>query len=82
MVALTAISRHKLNQPSAFLQRLSRSAFAAYIFHPLVVIGLSLLLRGLDNSLIELAIVAPAAVVITFALAGLIVKIPVVKDII
>jgi len=82
MVALTGISRHKWNQPSAFLAKLSRSAFAAYIFHPLVVIGLSLLLRGLDNPLLELAVVAPTAVVITFILAGLIVKIPVVKNII
>ncbi|HTL06612.1 MAG TPA: acyltransferase [Chitinophagaceae bacterium] len=82
MVALTAISRHKWNQPSAFMAKLSRGAFAAYIFHPLVVIGLSLLLRGLNHPLLELAIVAPLAVVLTFVLAGLIVKILVVKNII
>ena len=82
MVALTGIGLHKWNEPSAFLGRLSRSAFAAYIFHPLVVIGLSLLLQGLDNPLLELAIVAPASVMLTFLLAGFIVKIPVVRDII
>jgi len=76
MVALTGISRYKWNQPSTLLTTLSRSAFAAYIFHPLVVIGLSLLVRGLNEPLPELAIVAPGSVISTFLLAGWLVKIP------
>ncbi len=82
MVAITGISRYKWNKSSAFLGRLSRSAFAAYIFHPLIVIGLSLLVSGMNKPLLELAIVAPAAVVITFLLAYVLLKIPVINKII
>jgi surface polysaccharide O-acyltransferase-like enzyme len=83
VVALTGISKYKWNLPSKFLSTLSRNTFAVYIFHPLVLIGLSLLVSGwMVNPVIKLAIVAPCAVTGSFLLAALIVKIPVINKIV
>jgi len=77
IVALTGISKYKWNKPSKFLTTLSRNTFAVYIFHPLVLIGLSLLLSTwMVSPVVKLAIVAPGAVVGSFLLAWVIVRIP------
>jgi surface polysaccharide O-acyltransferase-like enzyme len=83
MVALTGISRAKWNTPSKFLSTLSRNTFAVYIFHPLVIISLSMLLCDWAiGPVVKLAIVAPCAVLGSFLLAWVIVRIPVVNKII
>lgn len=77
MVALTGISKFKWNKQSKFLSALSRNTFAVYIFHPIVLIGLALLLSDWAVSpVIKLAIVAPCAVIGAFLLAAGIVRIP------
>ena len=83
MVALTGISKYKWNRQSKFLSTLSRNTFAVYIFHPIVLIGLALLLSTwMVDPVIKLAIVAPCAVIGAFLLAAVIVKIPGVNKII
>ncbi|SDT67869.1 Fucose 4-O-acetylase [Mucilaginibacter mallensis] len=83
MVALTGISMYKWNKPSKFLATLSRNTFAVYIFHPLILIGLSLLLSTwMVDPVIKLAIVAPGAVIGSFLLAAVIVRIPGVNKVI
>ena len=83
MVALTGISKYKWNRQSKFLSTLSRNTFAVYIFHPIVLIGLALLLSTwMVSPVIKLAIVAPCAVIGAFLLAAVIVKIPGVNKII
>jgi surface polysaccharide O-acyltransferase-like enzyme len=83
IVAITGISRYKWNKPSKFLTTLSRNTFAVYIFHPLVLIGLSLLLSAwMVSPVIKLAVVAPCAVIGSFLLAAVIVKIPGVNKVI
>jgi len=83
MVALTGISKYKWNKPSKFLTTLSRNTFAVYIFHPLILIGLSLLLSTwMVSPVIKLAIVAPGAVIGSFLLAAVIVRIPEVNKVI
>jgi len=83
ITALLCYGREYLNHTTVFISHLSRAAFAVYIFHPLVLISLSLLLRNysLDPS-IKLLIVAPAGVVGSFLLASLIVRIPGVRNIV
>jgi len=77
MVALTSISKYKWNRHSKFMSTLSRNTFAVYIFHPIVLIGLALLISTWAISpVVKLAIVAPGAVVGAFLLASVIVKIP------
>lgn len=83
MVALISISKYKWNRQSKFQSILSRNTFAVYIFHPIVLIGLALLLSNwMVSPVIKLAIVAPCAVVGAFLLATVIIKIPGVNKII
>jgi hypothetical protein len=83
MMALLSIAKFKWNKPSPFWAGLSANAFGVYIFHPVVLISLSLLVRnwGVDPA-VKLALVAPMAVTLTFCLVPLLRKIAVVRDII
>jgi surface polysaccharide O-acyltransferase-like enzyme len=83
ITALLCIGKHSWNKPSAFLSKLSRGTFAVYIFHPLVVISLTVALSGwaLEPAL-KLLIVAPLAVAGSFLLGLILVKIPGVNKII
>ncbi|MCR8559373.1 acyltransferase [Mucilaginibacter sp. BJC16-A38] len=71
------------NRSSVILDKLSRYTFAVYIFHPLVLISLSLAVRGwaIDPAA-KLLVVGPLAVVGSFLLASVIVLVPGVKKII
>lgn len=83
MVAISGIALHKWNYTTALLQKMSRAAYATYIFHPLVVISICILLRQWQvDPAIKLLVAAPTAVILAFALARLIIKLPVVKNII
>ncbi|TSD67888.1 acyltransferase [Inquilinus sp. KBS0705] len=77
VTALLCIGKHKWNGYSAFMGKLSRSTFAVYIFHPLLVISLSVGLRNwaVDPAL-KLLVVAPLAVSLSFLLGLLLVKVP------
>jgi len=83
IVALLGIARQKWNNQSAFFKKLSRLTFCVYIFHPLVLISLSVLLKpwGVDPAL-KLLLVAPGAVAGSFLLAAILVKVPGVKAIV
>jgi surface polysaccharide O-acyltransferase-like enzyme len=83
MVALTGISKFKWNRPSKILIGLSRNSFAVYIFHPLVLVGISLILSRFDTTpTIKLAIAAPCAVIGSFLFAAGIMKVPGVNKVI
>ena len=83
IVMLLAWGKEKWNRSSTFLSGLSRSAFAVYIFHPLVVISLSLAVRNWSvDPAMKLLFVAPLAVIGSFLLGALLVRIPGVKKII
>ncbi|CAN5179846.1 acyltransferase [soil metagenome] len=83
MVALSGIAKHKWNYTTPLLQKMSRAAFAAYIFHPLIVITISLsLLQWHVDPAIKLLIAAPCAVLFSFCFAWVITKLPVAKNIV
>jgi Acyltransferase family len=83
MTALLSIAKFKWNTSTVFLRKLSVNAFGAYIFHPIVLITLSLLVQGWHvDPAVKLIAVAPVAIVFTFLLVSLIRKIPFVKSII
>lgn len=78
-ISLALLSYGKLhwNKPHAFLDQLARSAYSTYIFHPLIVVGFSLLLAGLPlDPLLKLGLVAPLAVVGSFLVGRLVLAIP------
>lgn len=83
IVALLGIARQRWNNQSAFFKKLSRLTFCVYIFHPLVLISLSVLLKpwAVDPAF-KLLVVAPGAVVGSFLLAAVLVKVPGVKAIV
>ncbi len=83
IVALLGIARQKWNSQSTLLKKLSRLAFCVYIFHPLVLIALSVLFKpwGADPA-VKLLIVGPSAVVGSFLLAAVLVKVPGVKAVV
>lgn len=81
--ALLIIGRSRLNNPGAWVTSISRTTFAMYIFHPLVLIALSVALHNLAiEPGLKFLIVAPLAVIGTFLLAKLLVKVPGLKKII
>jgi len=56
---------------------MGRSAFAAYVLHPLVCVLLMLLLAGVHiHPLLKFSIVAPTALVATFGISWLFIQIP------
>jgi surface polysaccharide O-acyltransferase-like enzyme len=83
IVSLFTFGRELWNKPSFLWTKLSRNAFAVYIFHPLILISLSLVVKNwaVDPS-IKLLVVAPLAVAGSFLLAAAITQIPGVKKII
>ena len=83
ITALLCYGREYLNHTTVFFNHLSRAAFAVYIFHPLFLISISLMLQNLQQDpAVKLLIAAPAGVVGSFLLASLIVRIPGVRTII
>lgn len=83
VTALLCIGKQCWNGPSAFLSKLSRSTFAVYIFHPLILIGLSVALHGWAiEPALKLLIVGPLAVIGSFLLGMIVVKIPGVNKIV
>ena len=83
MVVLLGYGKEKWNRQSLLQKNMSRSAYAVYIFHPLVLVSLALLFKNiLMDPAVKLLFVAPLAVVFSFLLGSLLVRIPGVKKII
>lgn len=77
MATLAGLAKKKLNYTSNVLQAMSRCAFGAYIFHPLMLILLTLILKEVNiDILLKLLIVTPCAVLITFLFTRLLVLLP------
>ena len=83
IVTLLTFGRNLWNLPSTLWVKLSRYTFAVYIFHPLILISISLAVRNWEvDPSIKLLVVAPLAVAGSFLLAAVITRIPGVKRII
>ncbi|SKC40707.1 acyltransferase family protein [Ohtaekwangia koreensis] len=83
IVALLSIGKYKWNNQSRLLKELSRSAYAVYIVHPLILVCISILLKDFSmNSLLKFAISGISAVAISFMAGMLLVRIPIVKDVV
>lgn len=83
IIFITGIFKHKWNGHSTFMSRLSREAFAVYIFHPLPLIVFALLLADWNaDPAVKLLIVAPLGVISALLIAKILVKVPIVNKII
>jgi surface polysaccharide O-acyltransferase-like enzyme len=83
MAALLIIAKHRWSGQSALGKSMSRAAFGVYIFHPLVLISLSVIAIAwpMDPGF-KLLIVGPMTVAGSFLLSLILVKIPGVNKII
>ena len=83
IMALLTFGKKFWNKSTVLMAKLSRNAFAVYIFHPLVLLSLSLCIRNLAiDPAWKLLIVAPLAVLGSFLLASVITLIPGIRKII
>lgn len=76
-MALLSYGKYRWDAKNALLDKLVRSAYGTYVLHPLVIIGLSLSLAEAPlDPLLKLAFVAPLAVIGSFLIGRLALKIP------
>ena len=83
IVALLSISKYTWNRQGNFMKLLSRSAYAVYIIHPLVLVCISIVLKDFTLAIILKFIISGIlAVVASFIIGMLLVRIPFVKDVV
>jgi surface polysaccharide O-acyltransferase-like enzyme len=83
IIGLLGIAREKWNSQSSIKSLLTKSSYGVYIFHPLVLICLSLAVQGVQvEPLIKFIFVAPLTVICSALLTQLLLKVPVFANII
>jgi len=83
IAAWLLVFRAHMNQPSAFWSWINRHAYAVYIIHPPVLVGIALLLRGwAAPALVKWGVVGPLACVTCWLVADPLVRLPGVRRVI
>ncbi len=83
ILAFLGIAKVKANEQKALGNEMSRGAYVAYIMHPLILVGGSVLLKDLQiDPLIKFLIVGVIVVVSTFAVSYVLVRTPLVKEVV
>ncbi len=83
IAAWLLLFRARMNQPSAFWTWLNRRAYAVYIIHPPVLVGIALLLHSwAAPALVKFAVVGTLACMATWILADPLVRLPGVRRIV
>jgi len=82
MAVLWGFFKAKLNTQTRLYTQLSNSAYAVYVFHPPVLVGISYIFVGWKTMLlIKFAVLAPLAVVVCFVVGVIVKNIPVLNRI-
>lgn len=77
IASLLLYFRAHVNQPSRLWEWISRRAYAVYIIHPPVLVGLTLLLHGwAAPALVKFGVVGPLACAATWLIADPLVRLP------
>ena len=77
IVALIGLAQRKWNGAGPLRKELSACVYAAYVFHPPIIVGVAVLLRGVTlPGLPKFLFVAPFALAATFSWAYLVRKVP------
>jgi peptidoglycan/LPS O-acetylase OafA/YrhL len=83
IAAWLLVFRKYMNAPSAFWNWLNRRAYAVYILHPPVLVGIALLLHGwAAPSLVKFAVVGTLACIATWLLSDPLVRLPGVRRVV
>jgi glucan biosynthesis protein C len=82
ILALLVFFRKRLDRQGTLARSLSACTYTVYFIHAPVLVFLALALRGVTlHPLLKFALVAPVAVILCFALAYLLRKLPVLRNI-
>lgn len=82
IIALTGLFRKYFHSQNTLLKDLSRSSYAIYVFHGVILVGVFLLFRSFDiNSLQKFIILLLPNLALCYLLAKFILKIPVVQKV-
>jgi peptidoglycan/LPS O-acetylase OafA/YrhL len=77
IAACLLVFRHHMNRPSGIWTWLNRRSYCVYIIHPVVLVGIGLLLRGWDASaLVKFAVTGTLACATCWMLADPVVRAP------
>jgi peptidoglycan/LPS O-acetylase OafA/YrhL len=77
------VFRERMNRPSAVWSWLNRRAYAVYIIHPPVLVGISLLLHGwAAPAMVKFGVVGTLAIVATWLAADPLVRLPGVRRVV
>lgn len=77
------VFRERMNQPSPLWSWLDRRAYAVYIIHPPVLVGISMVLRGwVAPALVKFGVVGGLVIVATWLLADPLVRMPGVRRVV
>jgi peptidoglycan/LPS O-acetylase OafA/YrhL len=77
IAAWLLVFRRYMNRPSGILRWLNRRSYAVYIIHPVVLVGISLLLRGwAAPALVKFAVIGTLACATCWMLADPLVRVP------
>ena len=83
IAAWLLLFRATMNRPSAFWEWLGRRAYAVYIIHPPVLVGVALLLHGwVAPALVKFAVVGALSCAATWLLADPLVRMPGVRRVV
>ena len=83
IAAWLLVFRAHMNKPSAFWDWMNRRAYAVYIIHPPVLVGVALLLHGwVAPALVKFGVVGMLACVATWVLADPLVRLPGVRRVV
>jgi peptidoglycan/LPS O-acetylase OafA/YrhL len=83
IAAWLLLFRDHMNQPSAFWNWLNRRAYAVYIIHPPVLVGIALLLHGwVAPAMVKFSVVGLLACIATWLLADPLVRLPGVRSVV
>lgn len=83
IMAWLGIAKQRLNGQGVVAKECSRSAYAVYIIHPLVLLLAAVLLKDVHlPSLIKFVVTGTVSVVVSFALGWVLVRVPLVKEVV
>ncbi|MEP7154481.1 MAG: acyltransferase family protein [Betaproteobacteria bacterium] len=77
IAGLLWVARERFNQAHRFWQALGERAYGAYIVHPPIIVGIAVTLLGWEAPpFVKFVVVAALGIISTFAVAGLLLRLP------
>jgi len=83
IVAMIQFSQCHLNEPSVFMRSLARRSYCIYIIHPVILVIISITLRGaMLNPLVKFMMAGTFTCIACYQVAGGLIRIPIIRRIV